>query len=70
MVVYNTCFFAVVYFEPCYKGFLKMNNGEIHLDPLVLNSIDLNKYMLSFFILLKIKDYDYFQNKIFVNKKT
>ena len=57
--------FAVVYFEPCCKVFLKMNNGEIHLDTLVLNSIDLNKYMLSFFIshdciLLKIKDYDYF----------
>ena len=27
-----------------------MNNGEIHLDPLVINSIDLIKYMLSFFI--------------------
>ena len=52
-----------------------MNNGEIHLDPLVLNSIDLNKYMMSFSFpmiefYLKIKNYDYFKNKIFVNKKT
>ena len=42
-----------------------MNNGEIHLDPLVLNSIDLNKYMLSLSFpmiafYLKIKDYDDF----------
>ena len=51
-----------------------MNNGEIHLDLLVLNSIDLNQYMLSFFIshdcmLFEIKDYEYFSNKKVVNKK-